>query len=92
MGAHSTVNTRTADAQKDASSEMHEVRCKEDGHPKRTYSMRPSEDLCIQKVNRNRKNEQVDLPLCLQSAQTLFSGRLMSSLRMRACLSVVALS
>lgn len=35
---------------------------------------------------------QSDLPLCLQSAQTLFSGRLISSLRMRACLSVVALS
>lgn len=31
-------------------------------------------------------------PLCLQSEQTLFSGRLTSSLSVRVCLSVVALS
>ena len=92
MGTHSTVNTRTADAQKDTTSEMHEARCKENGHQKRTYSMTPSGDLSTPRGQKMSKLDKEDLPLCLQSAQTLFVGRLISSLRTRACLSVVALS
>lgn len=60
----------------------------------RTDSMKPTADLQgkANEFNINQLRAEESRPLCLQSAQYLFSGRLTYSLRVRAFRSVVALS